>query len=295
MISSTEILHAKILIVDDQDANILLLDRMLRGAGYVSISSTNDPNEVCDLHSRNRYDLILLDLEMPNLAFSGFQVMDRLKEIETGGILPVIVITAHPDHRLHALQAGARDFISKPFELEEALARIRNMLEIRLLHVAMKSQIKALEQKIKAGNSDSGKLAKSHPAPGRKHHTVLYVEDDPENMELVKKIIARHSDIRLLAATSGIDWIDIACASRPDVILMDINLPGVNGIDALNILGKDPITAHIPVIAVSANAMSLDLKNIKNRGFFSYLNKPIEVDELMEALNAALEFSESQR
>jgi adenylate cyclase len=149
MISSSDILRGKILIVDDQETNILLLERMLRGAGYVSISSTKDSNEVCDLHSKHHYDLILLDLEMPSLAFSGFQVMDRLKEIEPGGLLPVIVITAHPDHKLHALQAGARDFISKPFELPEMLARVHNMLEVRLILVETQNHIKALEEKIR--------------------------------------------------------------------------------------------------------------------------------------------------
>lgn len=148
MISSSDILHGKILIVDDQEANIRLIERILSGAGYVAISSTKDSNEVCDLHSKNGYDLILLDLEMPSLAFSGFQVMERLKEIEPGGHLPVIVITAHPDHKMHALQAGARDFISKPFELPEVLARVHNMLEVRLLHMEMKSTIKALKEKI---------------------------------------------------------------------------------------------------------------------------------------------------
>jgi len=149
MVSPSEILQGKILIVDDQETNILLLERMLRGAGYVSISSTKNSNEVYDLHSKNHYDLILLDLEMPGMAFSGFQVMESLKEIEPGGYLPVIVITAHQDHKLHALQAGARDFISKPFEMDEALARIRNMLEVRLLHVETNNHIRALEQKIR--------------------------------------------------------------------------------------------------------------------------------------------------
>ena len=91
MISSSDILKARIMIVDDQGSNVLLLERMLRGAGYVSIASTTDPNEVCDLHRQNRYDLILLDLQMPGM--DGFQVMECLKEIETGGYLPVLVLT----------------------------------------------------------------------------------------------------------------------------------------------------------------------------------------------------------
>ena len=105
---------------------------MLRGAGYDCVESTGDPNQVCELHRRNGYDLILLDLQMPGM--DGFQVMEGLKEIEADGYLPVLVITAQPDHKLRALKAGAKDFVSKPFELAEVLARVHNMLEVRLLH-----------------------------------------------------------------------------------------------------------------------------------------------------------------
>jgi adenylate cyclase len=148
MINSSDIQHGKILIVDDQQTNIVLLERMLRGAGYDCISSTVNPNEVSELYRKNRYDLILLDLEMPGEAYSGFQVMEDLKKIETGYFLPVIVVTAHPDHKLHALEAGARDFISKPFDMAEVLARVRNMLEIRLLHMADLERIDTLEHKV---------------------------------------------------------------------------------------------------------------------------------------------------
>ena len=132
MISASDILQAKLLIVDDLPANVQLLERMLRGAGYASITTTMDPDEVAELHRRNRFDLILLDLLMPGM--DGFQVMKSLKEIEADGYLPVLVITAQPAHKLHALEAGAKDFISKPFELAEVLARVRNLLEVRLLH-----------------------------------------------------------------------------------------------------------------------------------------------------------------
>ncbi len=133
MISSSDILTARILIVDDQQANITLLERMLRGAGFVSISSTMNPSEVCALHRQHRYALILLDLQMPGL--DGFQVMEGLKTIETNGYLPVLVITAQPGHKLRALKAGAKDFVSKPFDLAEVLMRVRNLLEVRLLHL----------------------------------------------------------------------------------------------------------------------------------------------------------------
>jgi adenylate cyclase len=136
MISSSDILHGKILIVDDLEVNVLLLERMLRGAGYDYITSTRDPRGVCALHLKNRYDLILLDLQMPGM--DGFQVMEGLKEIETDGYLPVLVITAQPDQKLRALKAGAKDFIGKPFDLAEVLIRVYNMLEVRLLHLEMK-------------------------------------------------------------------------------------------------------------------------------------------------------------
>jgi adenylate cyclase len=148
MISSLAILNARLLIVDDQEANVLLLQRMLRGAGYTSIASTTDPRQVCALHRQNRYSLILLDLQMSGM--DGFQVMEGLKDIETDGYLPVLVITAQPDQKLRALRAGAKDFISKPFDLAEVLMRVQNLLEVRLLHLETKKlydQI-ASEQKV---------------------------------------------------------------------------------------------------------------------------------------------------
>ncbi len=146
MISEQEILNAGILIVDDQASNILLLGEMLRDAGYACIESTTDPYAVCELHRCNRYDLILLDLQMPGM--DGFQVMEGLKDIETGGYIPVLVITAQPGHKLRALAAGAKDFVSKPFELVEVRTRIRNMLEVRLLYKKLEHYNQVLEQTV---------------------------------------------------------------------------------------------------------------------------------------------------
>jgi PAS domain S-box-containing protein len=146
MVDLSDILGAKILIVDDLEANVRLLDRMLHQAGHTCVASTMDPHEVCGLHRDNRYDLILLDLEMPGM--SGFQVMEGLKEIETDGYLPILVITAQPAHKLRALEAGARDFISKPFDLVEVRTRIHNMLEVRLLYKKIENYSKALERTV---------------------------------------------------------------------------------------------------------------------------------------------------
>jgi PAS domain S-box-containing protein len=146
MISTTDILNASILIVDDQEANVQLLEQMLREAGYRYIMSTMDPHSVCALHRKNRYDLILLDLQMPGM--DGFQVMEGLKTNAADGYLPVIVLTAQPGHKLRALQTGAKDFISKPFDLVEVKTRIHNMLEVRLLYKKLEDYNKVLEQTV---------------------------------------------------------------------------------------------------------------------------------------------------
>lgn len=132
MLTAADIFNGSILIVDDQSANVQLLEQTLREAGYQCIASTLDPHAVCALHSANHYDLILLDLQMPGM--DGFQVMQDLKAIEATGYLPVLAITAEPSHKLRALHGGARDFISKPFDLAEVLMRVHNLLEVRLLH-----------------------------------------------------------------------------------------------------------------------------------------------------------------
>lgn len=146
MITATEILNANVLIVDDQQANVLLLEEILRDAGYTRVSSTMDPHAVAAMHRQNHYDLILLDLQMPGL--DGFQVMENLKAIETEGYIPVLVITAQPAHKLRALQAGAKDFVSKPFDLTEVTTRIHNMLEVRLLYRRLDNYNKVLEQTV---------------------------------------------------------------------------------------------------------------------------------------------------
>ena len=146
MLEISEILNANILIVDDQKANVILLEQMLRNAGYLRVTSTMDPHQVCALYAEHKYDLILLDLQMPEL--DGFQVMEGLKEIEPDGYLPVLVITAQPSHKLRALQVGAKDFVSKPFDLIEVQTRIHNMLEVRLLYRKLDNYNKVLEQTV---------------------------------------------------------------------------------------------------------------------------------------------------
>ena len=145
-----------------------------------------------------------------------------------------------------------------------------------------------------AGEALSAGAPVARPAPRVPGSmTLLYVEDNPANLRLVERIVARYPHIRLLTAMDGSSGIEIAQASHPDVILMDINLPGINGFEVLQLLRAAPATAHIPVIAISANAMQLDIARGLNAGFFRYITKPLNVGAFVEAMDVALEFAHS--
>ena len=146
ILTTAELQAARVLIVDDQQANVTLLERLLGEAGYTHVSSTLQPQAVAGLHARNDYDLILLDLHMPGM--DGFEVMEALRLATLGDYLCVIVLTAQPGHKLRALQAGAKDFISKPFDLLEVSTRIRNVLEVRLLYRKLEGYADLLEQTV---------------------------------------------------------------------------------------------------------------------------------------------------
>jgi adenylate cyclase len=190
-LTAPDVLAGKILIVDDKLVNVLLLERMLAGAGYSNISSTTSPADVCRLHLEHRYDLILLDLQMPGT--DGFEVMERLKQVEVGGYLPVLVITAQPAQKLRALKAGARDFVSKPFELAEVLVRVHNLLEVRLLQ----AETERLYEQVVAEQKVSERLllnvlprAIAERLKGR-----------PENAEIRAEVIAdNHAEVTVLFA-----------------------------------------------------------------------------------------------
>jgi len=127
-----------------------------------------------------------------------------------------------------------------------------------------------------------------------RQHTLLYVEDNPANLNLVEQIIARQPNLSLLSAVDGISGIEIGRTAHPDVILMDINLPDISGLEALKILQSDPFTSHIPIVAISASAMPRDIKQGLKAGFFGYITKPIKVNEFLDALYAALAFAENR-
>jgi CheY-like chemotaxis protein len=146
---------------------------------------------------------------------------------------------------------------------------------------------------LSANEVERAALAGPQMADGKPLRTLLYVEDNPANLELVEQIIARRSDLRLLSAADGDLGMEYARAYLPEVILMDIHLPGINGIEAMKLLRADPLTAHIPIIALSANAVPRDIEKALEAGFFNYLTKPIKVGQFMSALDLALKHSQT--
>jgi PAS domain S-box-containing protein len=154
--------------------------------------------------------------------------------------------------------------------------------------------VAATARKLGVGEADLVTLSKPKVQHGEAPRTLLYVEDNPANLQLVEQIVARRPDIRLLSARSGTLGIELARSARPDVILMDINLPGMSGIKVMQILHADTATAHIPIVALSANAIPRDIKRGLEAGFFRYLTKPINVNEFLDTLDVALEFAKNE-
>jgi PAS domain S-box-containing protein len=200
-LADSEILDASILIVDDQEANVSLLEQVLREAGYTGVASTMNPHEVCALHRRNRYDLILLDLQMP--AMDGFQVMEGLKTNDADSYLPVLVITAQPGHKLRALLAGAKDFISKPFDLVEVKTRIRNMLEVRLLHKKLENYSRELEQTVQERTAELRESEARYRSLTELASDWYWEQDENGNFTKVSGPVLEMLGIRVGALTDG--------------------------------------------------------------------------------------------
>jgi len=227
MSDKPDILNAKILIVDDQAINCQLLETILEGAGYTSVTATTEPSEVAGLHEEHHYDLILLDLQMPGM--DGFMVMEALQDIEPGNYLSVIVITAHDDHKLKALKAGARDFISKPFDIDEVLLRVNNILEMRISHTD------ALQQSQKMAT-----LALKDPLTGLANRRLL---EDRIEMALSNARRERGSMALLYLDLDGFKTVnDTLGHPAGDLLLQQVSsrlLEGVRANDTVARLGGD--------------------------------------------------------
>jgi PAS domain S-box-containing protein len=202
-LAESEILGASILIVDDQEVNVALLEQMLCEAGYLRVASTMNPLEVCALHRRNDYDLILLDLQMPGM--DGFQVIEGLKTSDKDAYLPVVVITAQPGHKLRALLAGAKDFIAKPFDLVEVKTRIHNMLEVRLLYRKLESYNKNLERVVQERTAELRESEARYRGLTELASDWYWEQDDKGNFTKVSGPVLEMLGIRVeaLADTAG--------------------------------------------------------------------------------------------
>jgi PAS domain S-box-containing protein len=207
-VSESEILNASILIVDDQEANVSLLEQLLREAGYTRVASIMNPQEVCALHRNNRYDLILLDLQMP--VMDGFQVIEALKTNDADGYLPVLVITAQPGHKLRALQAGAKDFISKPFDLVEVRTRIHNMLEVRLLYKTLENYSKVLEQTVQEKTAELRESEARYRSLTELASDWYWEQDEHGNFTKVSGPVLEMLGIRVDALMGGSGGVQIA-------------------------------------------------------------------------------------
>jgi len=280
LISISDIYNANILIVDDIEANVLLLERMLKSAGYLSVKSTMNPCEVCGLHIKNRFDLIILDLQMP--VMDGFQVMEELTKLESSGYLPVLVITAQPDHKMRALKAGAKDFITKPFDLAEVLLRVYNMLEVRLLH----RETTRLYDRVSAEQQESERLLRNvlpHAIAERlKERSVVIVD--------------RRSRQRTAIPWLGESFVEVIADSFANVTVLFADIVGFTKF-------SETVTAKVLVGVLNNVFTRFDsiadkrgLEKIKTIGdaYMAVAGLPVPTaDHLERALNMALDMMEA--
>ncbi|XLZ71863.1 diguanylate cyclase [Massilia sp. SR12] len=288
-----EILNAKILVVDDCADNIDLMLEILRDAGYTNVTATMLPEQVCPLHRQHCYDLILLDLQMPEL--NGFQVMKGLKEIEQEGYLPVLALTAQPSFKIAALEAGARDFISKPFDLLEVHKRIHNMLEVRLLYKELASYSKQ-QQELALHDPLTGlpnrrlledriATAVQHAARQQRRTAVMYLDLDGFKAindthghaygdEILKQVAQR-----LVNSSRKEDTVARIGGDEFVIVMGDVGaLP-----DA-----QEPASKLIEVVAQPYHVNGLTLQLSTSLGIALYPDDATTVDNLMHVADAAL-------
>jgi PAS domain S-box-containing protein len=203
MVSANDILGARILVVDDQQVNVSLLEQLLHGTGYTRVTSTTIPGEVCTLHRKHDFDLILLDLQMPDM--DGFQVIEALKTNDNDAYLPVLVVTAQPGHKLRALQVGARDFISKPFDMVEVKTRIYNMLEVRLLYRKLEHYAADLESTVLQRTAELRESEARYRSLTELASDWYWEQDEEANFTKVSGPVLEMLGIRVDALAPGID------------------------------------------------------------------------------------------
>ena len=320
--------NANILIVDDQQANIDLLTGLLDAKGFTNYKTTRDSRQVLKMFDEFKPDILLLDLKMPHLT--GFEVMTQLKVIISPKIyIPILVLTADitPESKQKALECGASDFLTKPFDLIEVELRIKNLLQIRYLHQQLENQNQILEEKVKKGTKEIEKtnielkvtqekaeqsdklksellnqmsqtesqknsfeqkseLTKSEAKITQNSGTILYVEDNLSNIQLVEQILETHRPtIRLITNQYGKNAVQFAIDCTPDLILLDLNLPDIHGSEVIKLLLAEPRTAEIPVIILSGYEMTSQVEKLLKDGAKDYLIKPIDVVQFLKVVD----------
>ena len=215
-----QILKAKILLVDDQTPNVILLEKMLRAAGYADVTATTDPREVVVLYREHQFDIVLLDLNMPYL--DGFAVMEQLKELERDDYAAVLVLTAQPDAatRLRALESGAKDYLTKPFDRLEVLTRIRNMLEVRLLHNQARDQNKILEHKVRQRTQE---LMETRLEIIRRLGRAAEYRDNETGLHIIR--MSKFSETLGRAAGMDAEWCEMLLNASPMHDIGKIGIP----------------------------------------------------------------------
>jgi two-component system cell cycle response regulator len=251
MVTPDEIYQARILVVDDFEPNVRLFAGILQDAGYVNVDMTTAATEVIRLHAAHHYDIILLDLQMPGM--SGFQVMEKLKALEEAdGYVPVLVITLEPDHMLPALQAGAKDFITKPFDQGELLARVYNMLDVRLKY--KQAMAYAREQEALALHDSLTGLANRQLLNDRIEHGLAHAKRNNECMGVIYMDLDGFKEVNDNLGHDAGDALLKMVAERLEAI--------VRGEDTVARLGGDEFVIALPHISGVDDAVQVAAKLI---------------------------------
>ena len=243
MVELSEILNAKCLVVDDKEANVLLIVEVLRAAGYTQIATTMDPRAVCDMHRANRYDLILLDLQMPGM--DGFEVMEGLRATESGYI-PVLAITAQPAHKQRALEAGAKDFVSKPFDLAELLLRVHNLLEVRLLYKQIADDNAMLEQTVRERTAEIEELKNRFQAES------IYLQQDIAREFNFGEIIGRSAALEQV-------FFKVEQVAPQDTTVLLLGETGTGKGAVARAIHSRSARKHRPIVTVDCTALPANL------------------------------------